>query len=468
MQRIAISGAGLAGTMLAIMLARRGYGIDLYERRPDPRAARIDFGRSINLALSARGSHALAQVGLLERVLERSVPMKARAIHSESGEVSYQAFGRSSDEYLSAIERHTLNNVLLDAAAASPAITLHFEQRLSDIDFDSLTLTLQDQRTRLDYQRGCDRLIVAEGAYSTARKQLVEAGLASFTQSEQPHGYKELLIGVERARDMRLENLHLWPRRRFMMIANPNPNRSFSCTLFMPHEGAETSFAAIDTPEALERFFTRYFPDAAARMPTLAQDFFARPTGTLPTIAGGPWHVRDRVLLLGDAAHALVPFFAQGMNSAFEDCTQFIECLERSDDAWEPAITEFFRTRKPNADAIAEMAMQNYREIQESVADPAFRLRKQLEQELMGRYPERYTSMHVLVMFSRVPYEFAQACGRLQAVLLDEICSQLSSADQVRWPDVDVRLQRYARDVQRLASRLGMDPAAATAKEPAT
>lgn len=457
MPHVAISGAGLAGTLLAIMLAKRGYHVDIYERRPDPRGARIDFGRSINLALSARGSYALAQVGLLEQVLERSVPMRARAIHSVAGDIAYQAFGRTADEHLYAIERHTLNAVLLDAAAEYSSIRVDFEQRLTGIDFDSMQLTFQDQRLQFGHQRVCDRLVVTEGAFSSARKSMVEAGLAKFTLDELAHGYKELLIDVDHARDLRFESLHLWPRRSFMMIANPNPDHSLSCTLFMPHTGAEASFSALKTPEAVEHLFLTHFPDVRERIPALGEDFFARPTGRLPTVEGGPWHVAGKMLLLGDAAHAIVPFFAQGMNCAFEDCTLFVDALERAGDDWEQAIPTFFYARKPNTDAIADMAMQNYHEIQNAIADPRFLLRKHVEQELMRRHPEMYTSMHILVMFSCVPYAFAKACGSLQSALLDQICEDLASVDQIRWPAVDSRLARYAQDVKRLADQLGVD-----------
>jgi kynurenine 3-monooxygenase len=461
MRHVAISGAGLAGTLLAIMLAKRGYRVDIYERRPDPRAARIDFGRSINLALSARGSHALAQVGLLEQVLERGVAMRARAIHSVTGEIAYQAFGRTTDEHLYAIERHTLNAVLLDAATKYSNIRVDFEQRLTEIDFASMQLTFQDQRLEHSHQRACDCLVVTEGAFSSARKSMVDLGLAQFKLDELAHGYKELLIDVDHARDLKFESLHLWPRRSFMLIANPNPDHSFSCTLFMPHTGAEVSFSAVQTPEAVEQLFRRYFPDVRDRIPALVEDFFASPTGTLPTVQGGPWHVAAKVLLLGDAAHAIVPFFAQGMNSAFEDCTLFVDALDRAGDAWEEAIPAFFYARKPDTDAIADMAMQNYHEIQDAIADPRFLLRKHVEQELMRRHPETYTSMHVLVMFSCVPYAFAKGCGSLQSELLDQICEDHANIEQIRWPAVETRLARYAQDVKRLADQLGVDLRAA-------
>lgn len=457
MQQIAISGAGLAGTLLAISLAKRGYQVDLYERRPDARGARVDLGRSINLALSARGSHALSRVGLLDRVLSNAVPMKARAIHSAQGEVAYQAFGRTADEYLSAIERHTLNMVLLDAAEEQPNIRIHFNQRLTGIDFSTMTLSLQDQGSQATSQRACQRLVATEGAFSAARKIMVEKGLAEFVVDELAYGYKELPITVEQALKMRRECLHLWPRRSFLMIANPNPDGSFSCTLFLPHQGGEASFAEMKGPGDVERLFGAHFADALERMPSVATDFFSRPTGILPTVKGGPWYVEDKVLLLGDAAHALVPFFAQGMNSAFEDCTVLTECLDRCQDRWDEAIPAFFAARKANTDAIADMAMQNYREIQDFIADDRFRLRKQIEHELMQRFPEIYTSMHVLVMFTRVPYAFAKSCGALQGTLLDAICEGVVTMDQVHWPAVEPLLARYADDVRRLGISLQLD-----------
>lgn len=459
MSRITIVGAGLAGTLLAIALARRGYEVDVYERRPDPRKARIDAGRSINLALSARGSHALSQVGLLERVLARAVPMRARAIHSVAGDVAYQPFGRTETEYLSAVERQTLNVVLLDAADEYPNVRVHFDSRLVGIDFDTMTLSILDPDGRTVRKHRCDRVIGADGTFSAVRTAMVEKGLAHFALEELAYGYKEVPIATEDARDMRLECLHLWPRRSFLMIANPNPDASFSCTLFLPHEG-EDSFAQLTTAAEVESFFRRFFPDALERMPDLATHYFSvqdsetasgqkpRPTGTLPTVKGGPWHFEDKVLVLGDAAHALVPFFAQGMNSAFEDCTVLLDCLDRFGERWDAVFPAFDETRRVDADAIADMAMQNYREIQDYIADERFLLRKRIEQEIMRRFPDLYTSMHVLVMFSRVPYAFAKKCGALQATLLDDICRDVTRIDDLDWESVGRMLAKYAEDTR--------------------
>lgn len=456
MPQMAIVGAGLAGCLLAISLARRGYRVDVYERRPDPRGERIDFGRSINLALSARGAHALSRVGLLDRVRRNSVPMRARAIHAIDGEIVFQPFGRSEDEYLSSVDRHTLNTDLLNAAAEYPDIKLNFNKRLAGIDLSTMTLTLFDPISRATHERACESVVATDGAFSTARKIMTEAGMAQFVQDELAYGYKELPISAEQGRDMAYEVLHLWPRRSLSMIANPNPDHSFGCTLFMPHEG-ETSFAQLATKADVERLFQRYFPDALERMPTVAEDFLSRPVGRLPTVKGGPWYVDDKLLLLGDAAHALVPFFAQGMNSAFEDCTILTDCLERCQDRRAEAFPAFFEARKADADAIAVMTMQNYHEIQDYIADDRFLLRKGIELELMRRFPRVYTSMHICVMFTRVRYAFAEACGGLQAKLLDTICEGLTTMDQVDWSRVERLLVGYGDDVRGLAARFQVD-----------
>jgi kynurenine 3-monooxygenase len=457
MEAVTISGAGLAGTLLAIALAQRGYRVELYEQRPDPRAARIDFGRSINLALSARGAHGLSMAGLLPRVLPSAVPMRERSIHSVRGDVAYQPFGRHPEEYLLSVERHGLNAILLDAADEVPNIHVHFGQRVSDIDLAASTMTVVDRATQASRAVPFQTLIATDGAFSAARKVLVDRGVARFDLDELAYGYKELPIRVEQARGMRFESLHLWPRRSFSMIANPNPDGSFGCTLFMPHDAGEPSFAQMKTPADVERLFETHFDDARQRMPSLVEDFFARPTGRLPTVRGGPWFVDGKVLLLGDAAHALVPFFAQGMNSAFEDCTVLLGCVDRCAGRWADVFATFFEARKANTDAIADMAMQNYREIQDHIADERFLLRKHIEHELMRRYPGSYTSMHVLVMFTRVPYAFAHACGALQGRLLDEICAGATRAEDIRWPDVEAKLAVYGAEVRRLAHELHAD-----------
>jgi kynurenine 3-monooxygenase len=431
-QPTVVVGAGLAGTMLAIMLARRGVRVELFERRADPRDQPPDLRRSINLALSERGSRALAKVDLLERVQARSVPMRARAIHSVQGHVVYQRFGRYDHEFLRAIERHTLNAILLEAAEAA-GVTLFFGNEIVGLEPDGVVAQFRDSGSGVVNVVRCERVIAADGARSATREVLIDHGLARFDVDELPYGYKELPVPREHAGAMELEYLHLWPRRSFMMIANPNPDRSFSCTLFLPDRGADESFAGLTTAEAVRSFFDREFADVVPLMPQLTDEFMGRPTGRMPTVRGGPWHVGDRVLLIGDAAHAIVPFFAQGMNSAFEDCSILIDLLDSSGGDWEYVMAAFYEGRRGNTDAIADMAMQNYHEIREHVIDERFRLRKQVEQELMARFPRLYTSMHVSVMFTNEPYQDAYTSSMAQASLLERICDGVSQFEDVDW-----------------------------------
>jgi kynurenine 3-monooxygenase len=260
---------------------------------------------------------------------------------------------------------------------------------------------------------------------------------------------------------MELEVLHLWARKQSWMIANPNTDHSFGCTLFMPHEGEEASFAALRTGEDLTRFFQRHFADAYARMPTLVDDFFSRPMGRHQTAEGGPWYFEDKVLVLGDAAHAMSPQFAQGMNCAFEDGTIFMRCLERCHDRWDEVFPAFFEARRIDVDAVVRMTAQNQREIRESIADDRFNLRKAIEHRLMRKYPTSYASMHICVMFTTVRYAFAEACGVVQGKLLDAICEGVTSVDQIDWSRVESLLVGYRDEVHRLARDLGVDLATA-------
>ena len=450
MQEVAIAGAGLAGTLLAIALARRGYRVDIYERRPDPRSARADLGRSINLALSVRGARALKQVDLLEAVLANAVPMKARAIHSPAGQVAYQPFGRNADEYLSAIERHTLNHVLLDAAEAEPGVGLHFNQRLSGVDFSTMTLALEDRATGRTQQRSCQRLIGADGAYSAVRGAMVSAGLAEFAVGGLDFGYKELPISVEQALDLRLECLHLWPRRSFSMIANPNPDRSFSCTLFMAHDGREPSFGRLKEAGELQAMFRQHFPDALRAHAFVDDRLLRAPHRQHPHRQRWPVARRGQGAPHRRRSARAGALLRAGHEQRLRGLFGAARMSDRCKDRWDQALPAFFRARKANVDAIADMAMQNYREIQDYIADDAFLVRKRVEQELMQGNPELYTSMHVLVMFTTVPYVFAKACGALQGKLLDEICGGATSIEQIDWPAVEPRLQKYAEEVLRL------------------
>ena len=399
-ERIAVVGAGLAGCLLATLLARRGLAVDVYERRDDPRRAGAERGRSINLAISARGLDALGRVGLDERTLADALPMRGRTLHSLTGALAYQSYSADGTLAINSISRAGLNHALLDRAEEAPGVRLHFGHRLTGVDPDTGELTFEGAMARADVVLGAD------GAYSAVRRS-IQHGM-DLHQDFLPHGYKELTI-PPREGDFALDpaSLHIWPRGASMMIALPNTDRSFTCTLFW----AKADFAALDTPERVLAAFRERYPDAVPLMPTLAADFLANPVGSLVTVRCRPW-VRGRVALVGDAAHAIVPFFGQGANCAFEDCVELDRSLTASGGDWPAALARYEAQRKANADAIADMALENFVEMSEKVASPVFRtqtrLRHALERALGGRYVSRYE----LVSFTTIPY--AEIEGRIR------------------------------------------------------
>jgi len=400
-ERVAVVGAGLAGCLLATLLARRGLTVDVYERRDDPRRAGAERGRSINLAISARGLDALGRVGLDERTLDDALPMRGRTLHSPTGALAYQSYSADGTRAINSISRAGLNHALLDRAEETPGVRLHFSRRLVGVDAETGELTFDDGDTAR-----ADVVLGADGAYSAVRRS-IQHGM-DLHQDFLPHGYKELTIP---ARDGRFAldpgSLHIWPRGASMMIALPNTDRSFTCTLFWD----KAEFAALDTPERVLAAFRERYPDAVPLMPTLAADYLANPVGSLVTVRCEPW-VRGRVALVGDAAHAIVPFFGQGANCAFEDCVELDRSLTAAGGDWPTALARYQEQRKPNADAIADMALANFVEMSEKVASPVFRgqtkLRHALERALGGRYVSRYE----LVSFTTIPY--AEIDGRIR------------------------------------------------------
>ena len=402
-ERVAIVGAGLAGCLLATLLARRGLRIDVYERREDPRRAGAERGRSINLAISARGLDALARVGLSEQALAQALPMRGRTLHSPAGELAYQSYSADGTRAINSIGRAALNHALLDRAERTAGVVLHFGRRLTGVDAATGVLTFDG------HTAAADVVVGADGAYSAVRRALEDT--LDLREDFLPHGYKELTIPA-RDGEFALDPaaLHIWPRGSSMMIALPNADRSFTCTVFWPKEG-RGGFAELTTQAQVLAAFRDRYPDAVPLMPTLAQDYLANPVGSLVTVRCRPW-VRGRVALLGDAAHAIVPFFGQGANCAFEDCVELDRCLTATDGAWPSALARYEANRKPNADAIAEMALENFVEMSEKVASPVFRgqtrVRHALERVLGGRYVSRYE----LVSFTTIPY--AQIEGRIR------------------------------------------------------
>lgn len=441
MNKITIVGGGLAGTLCSLYLARRGYTVDLFESRSDIRSSPTDYGRSINLALSCRGLTGLKAMDLMDEVNKIMVPMRARAIHEANGEVHYQPFGRYENEYINAISRTDLSTLLLNKADHTNRIKIHFDMKLHHIDIFNKKILFHTADGGSHYH-SYERLIAADGAPSHIREKLKDEGVVDSTRDFLTHGYKELSISKTHTKDMAREHLHLWPRDSFMLLGNPNPDDSITGSLFLANEGKD-SFASLNNEESLTSFFKKEFPDAYTAMPNLINEFFGNPTGHMSTIKCSPWYYKDECLLIGDAAHGVIPFFGQGMNSAFEDCRILDELLEQYKDDWSKVMPAFFEQRKVNTDAVARMSMDNYHEIHSDIRHPEFILRKQIERELMRHYPDHYVSKHVLVMFTNTPYAQAMALGELQVTLLDNICSSVNDVKEINWQEIDKLMIDY-------------------------
>jgi len=423
-------GSGLAGGLLAAYLGRRGYDVDLYERRADPREGNIIGGRSINLALSTRGIHALEQLGIADEVLQHAIPMRGRMIHDKPGNLHFAPYDVDPNKHINSIGRAALNTAVIEAAQRYPNVRVHFSHRCTDVDLDSVSATNPDSSVeagvspadpvRQVIEVSADAIIGVDGAFSAVR-QSMHKKLADFEYDESylAHGYKELTIppALDGSWRMEKEALHIWPRKSFMMIALPNPDGSFTCTLFWEFEGPR-SFASTKTDDDVRRFFNEEFPDAVPLMPTLLEDFKNNPTGSLVTIRCAPWYHKDKVALVGDAAHAVVPFYGQGMNAAFEDCVVLDECLAEFPDNRERAFAEYFARRKENADALADLAVENFIEMRDKTASRTFRAKKKLDHALEAALPGIYLPLYTMVTFTRIPYaEAAQRARRQDSII---------------------------------------------------
>ncbi len=448
MKNITIIGAGLAGTLCSLYLARRGYSIDLFESRSDLRDSPIDYGRSINLALSCRGITGLCAMSLMDEVHKIMVPMRARAIHEANGDIHYQPFGRNEDEFINAISRTDLNALLLNKAEQTQKINLHFNMKLHSLNITDKKI-LFEAKDGSHYEYSYERLIGADGAPSQVRDTLRHEGVVTASRDYLSHGYKELSISKKHTVGMAREHLHLWPRDSFMLLGNPNPDDSITGSLFLAHDGAD-SFATLDNEERLYAFFQKEFPDAYQAMPNLASEFFGNPTGFMSTVNCSPWYYKDECLLIGDAAHGIIPFFGQGMNSAFEDCRILDELLGQYNEDWTRVMLAFYEQRKVNTDAVARMSMDNYYEIHSDIRHPEFILKKQVERELMNKYPERYVSKHVLVMFTNTPYARALEIGEVQNKILEQICSSITHINEVNWRDIDNLMLEYDKKLAKI------------------
>jgi kynurenine 3-monooxygenase len=416
---ITIIGAGLAGALLAVLLARQGWKVEVFEKRADPRRKGYEGGRSINLALAERGLHALRQAGLQREVMAQAVMMRGRMVHFLEGGTQLQRYGRDDSEVIWSVHRGRLNLTLLDAAEAAGA-TLHFGQRLEQVDFDAQRARCIEDSTGQTRELAFNTLIGADGAGSALRVAL--SGAVSLDERFEPlgHGYKELEIPPDANGRFRIEPnaLHIWPRGGYMCIALPNSEKTFTVTLFLPNEG-DPSFATVRSATEARALFERDFADTLPLLPDLGNDFVGNPTGTLGTLRLSRWHLDGRAVLLGDAAHAMVPFHGQGMNCAFEDCIELAQRLADSSD-FESAFAAFEAVRRPNAEAIQHMALENYIEMRDRVDDADFLMQRQLERILAERHPERFVPRYSMVSFRRVPYLTAFERGQVQREILVE------------------------------------------------
>ena len=419
-------GSGLAGGLLATYLGRRGYDVDLYERRADPREGNLVGGRSINLAISTRGIHALKQIGIADEALRHAIPMRGRMIHDKSGSLHFAPYDVDPKKCINSIGRASLNTTVIEAAQRYPNVRVHFNHKCIDVDLTEAACHLETETGNLTV-RG-DAVVGVDGAFSAVRASM-QRKIDNFQYNESylAHGYKELTIPPAPDGSWRIEKnaLHIWPRKSFMMIALPNPDGSFTCTLFWEFEGPR-SFATTKTGAEVRRFFSEEFADAVPLMPTLLEDFKDNPTGSLVTIRCSPWYYRDRVCLLGDAAHAVVPFYGQGMNAAFEDCVVLDECLEKFAKDRESAFAEYFSRRKENADALADLAVGNFIEMRDKTASRTFRAKKKLDHLLQAALPGMYLPLYTMVTFSRVPYAQAARRARLQDRIIYSIFAALT------------------------------------------
>jgi kynurenine 3-monooxygenase len=430
-ERSVIVGGGLVGSLLSIFLVRRDAEVTVYEAREDPRGGGGEGGRSINLVVTTRGLRALERVGLKAGALRLTVPVTGRMVHGLDGAVAYQPYGRDETECNHSISRAELNRFLIEEAEKR-GVRFRFRSPLVRADIAGGRLEFEDAVAGRRNSVEAPIVFGADGAMSVVRAELMKLpGNEEFVEPLQ-YGYKELVIppGKDGTHRITKNALHIWPRGDLMLMALPNRDGSFTVTLYLPHEG-EHGFDGLDSESALLRFFETFFPNAIPLIPDLLSSFFENPTGTLGTVRCRPWFLRDRVALIGDAAHAVVPFFGQGMNCGFEDCAVLDELIGEYSGDWILVLRRYGEMRKTDADAIADMALDNFVEMRDRVGDPRFLLRKQLEHKLEERWPREYRSRYSMVMYSSIPYSVAQRAGKIQDEILAQLLDGMSSVDDL-------------------------------------
>ena len=416
---ILIIGAGLCGSLLALRLAQRGYTVNVYESRPDLRTTDISAGRSINLALSDRGLKAMRLAGVEDKVKPLCIPMHGRLVHDTEGNTFPSNYSGRDNEYINSISRGDLNGLLLTEADKYDNLTIHFNKKCNGIDIENNTATLYDYETKTEFEVKGDVLFGTDGAGSSLRKSyyLERKFLFSYSQNYLTHGYKELEIPAskEGTHLISKDYLHIWPRGEYMLIALPNLDGSFTVTLFLSYEEGEYNFSNLTTEDTIKEFFKTQFPDALALIPNIAEEFSNNPTGALGTVKCSPWHYKNKNVLLGDSAHAIVPFYGQGMNASFEDVVEFDAVLDKHDGDWNTVFETFSKTRKKDTDAIADLAIDNFHEMKDHIGQEIFQEKRKIEMALEKEFPKDYSSKYSLVTFNeQIGYREAMLKGRAQ------------------------------------------------------
>ena len=421
-KNVVIVGAGLVGSMLACYLSKRGHKVSVYERRPDMRVAGYIGGRSINLALSHRGWKALKKIGLDKAVENIAIPMTGRMIHDLSGNTNLFSYGKEGQAIYS-VSRGELNKIMVVEAAKFADVNFYFNKRCSSLNFDKNQITFEDESGQKSVQTTADVIFGADGAFSEVRYEMQKTPNFNLLQHHEQYGYKELQIpaGKNGLHQIEKNALHIWPRKSFMMIALPNLEGSFTVTLFAPFKG-ENSFESVKTEKDIDDYFNRNFPDAVPLMPNLKKDYAENPTSSLVTVKCFPWKYKN-ACLIGDAAHAVVPFYGQGMNCGFEDVSELDEILNACNENWDDALDKLQHQRKLNSDAIADLALHNFVEMRDLSGREDFQLRLKIEKKIAEKFSEKFMTHYSMVTFSDLSYSEAQRRGEEQSELLDRIMS---------------------------------------------
>lgn len=421
-KKVIIVGAGLVGSLWAVYLSKAGYSVTIYERRPDIRKAEISAGKSINLALSNRGWKALDAVGVGDEIRKIAIPMNGRMMHDMKGNLTYQQYGKDGEAIYS-VSRGKVNATMMDIAESHGKATIHYNHDCRKVDLKNGIVYLTNSLTGEEVVDKADLVFAADGAFSAVRySSMQKLDRFQFSQNYIADGYREILLPANADGSYRMDKnaLHIWPRGRFMLIALANEDGSFTCTLFMPHEGGENAFDKLTSKEAVDNFFKTTFPDFYEMMPNIADAWEDHPLSALAIVRCYPWH-NGKVALMGDAAHATVPFYGQGMNAGFEDCTVLNELMIKHNHDWDAIFAEYSPLRKPDGDALQDLSLDNYYVMRDFVADPAFLLRKKIEAKFSTLYPEKWMPLYSQVTFSEIRYSVAYKQGQVQNGIMDQV-----------------------------------------------